>query len=132
MSLGNLELDAEERRLVALVHELNQAIADGRSGEETQRMMNRLLRDALSHFEHEERVLSKSAYPCPKGHAGLHLQIRVELEHAMEALRHAETQATRVEYGLLVQQLFVEHMRQETMKFANIRLSGSGSDSQET
>lgn len=129
---GIPELDAADRRINALVHELNQAIADGRDGAEIQRLMNQLLLDAFSHFEHEERVLSECAYPLPKGHAALHLQMRAELEHAMEELRNVQAHAMWAEYGLLVAQLFVEHMRQETMKYRNFLRPSSLSDSQGT
>lgn len=132
MGFGIPELDAAERRLNALVHELNQAIADGRDGEEIQRLMNQLLFEAVSHFEHEERVLSECAYPLQKGHAALHLQMRAELEHVIEVLRDVEAHAMWAECGLLVAQLFVEHMRQESMKYRNFRRSSSRSDSQGT
>jgi hemerythrin len=125
MGCGIPELDASDRRLNALVHELNQAIADGRDGDEIQRLMNQLLVDAVSHFEHEERVLSETDYPLLKGHAALHLQMRAELEHAMEKLRDVEARVMWAEYGLLVAQLFVEHMRQETMKYRNFLRSRS-------
>jgi len=129
MGCGVPELDAADRRLNALVHELNQAIADGRAEDEIQRLMNQLLLDAVSHFEHEERVFSETDYPLLKGHAALHLQMRAELEHAMEVLRDVEAHAMWAEYGLLVAQLFVEHMRQETMKYRNFLRSRSVSDS---
>jgi len=129
---GIPELDASDQRLKALVHELNQAIADGRDGDDIQRLMDQLLLDAVSHFEHEERVLSECAYPLPKGHAALHLQMRAELEHAMEELRNVQARAMWAEYGLLVAQLFFEHMRHETMKYRNFLRSGSLSDSQGT
>jgi hemerythrin-like metal-binding protein len=132
MGCGIPELDASDRRLNALVHDLNQANADGRDGAEIQRLMNQLLLDAVSHFEDEERVLSECAYPLPKGHAALHLQMRAELEHAMEDLRNVQARATWAEYGLLVAQLFFEHMRHETMKYRSFLRPGSISDSQGT
>jgi len=132
MGLGVPELDAADRRLNALVHLLNQAIADGRDGEEIQRLMHRLLLEAFSHFENEERVLSECAYPLQKGHAALHVQMRAELEHAMAVFRDVDARATWVECGLLVAQLFVEHMRQESMRYRNFLRSGSNSDSQAT
>jgi hemerythrin-like metal-binding protein len=132
MGLGIPELDAADRRINALVRELNQAIADGRDGAEIQRLMNRLLLDAFSHFEHEERVFSETNYPLLKGHAALHRQMRAELEHVMEKLRDVEARAMWAEYGLLVAQLFVEHMRQETMKYQNFLRSRSVSDSSGT
>jgi hemerythrin-like metal-binding protein len=132
MGFGIPELDADDRRLNALVHQLNQAIGDGRDGEAIQRLMHQLLLEAVSHFEHEERVLSECDYPLQKGHAGLHVQMRAELEHAMEILRDVEARATWAECGLLVAQLFVEHMRQESMKYRNFLHSSSRSDSQGT
>jgi hemerythrin len=127
-SFGISELDGEDQRLRALVHELNQAITDGRGAEEIQRVMNKILRDAISHFEHEEQVLSSCAYPLPEGHAGLHRQMRAELEHAMERFCDVKARATWADYGLLVEQLFVEHVRQEVMKYKNFQRTGSISD----
>ena len=130
MGFGIADLDAAERRLATLVQELNQAIADGRDREEMQRLTNQLLLDALSHFEYEERVFSECAYPLPKGHAALHVQMRAELEHALARVCDAESQAMRAEYGLLVKQLFVEHMRQEVRKYRASLRPGPISDTQ--
>jgi hemerythrin len=127
---GIPELDAEERRLSAQVHELNRAIADGRGADEIWQLMNRVLLDAVSHFEHEEQVFAKCAYPLLKGHAALHRQMTAELEHAMEVLRAVEARSMWGEYGLLVAQLFDEHMRQETMKYRNFVCHDSGPDLQ--
>lgn len=128
MGFGIPELDASELRLNALTHELNQAIAGDADGNAIQRVMNQILLEAGSHFELEERVLSESAYPSPKGHAALHLQIRAELEHAMEKFRDAQARALWTEYGLLVAQLFVEHMRQEAIKYQAFARSGTHFD----
>ncbi len=125
---GIPELDAADRRLVRLAQALNQAIADRRDGAEVRRLMNLLLLDALSHFELEERILSERAYPAAKGHAALHLQMKAELEHAMQALADAGAHAMWAEYGLLVTQLVVDHFRQETMKYREFQRTGSRFD----
>ena len=130
--MGIPELDAADRRINALLHELGLAIAGGSDRDEIQRLMRQILHEALSHFELEERTLMESAYPQPKGHAALHLQMRAELEYAMEELRHADGRALWAEYGLLITQLFVEHMRQEAVKYREFLRSNSGSDPQGT
>lgn len=127
---GIPELDAADQGLIALAQVLNQAIADGRDAGEIGRLMNQLVLDAVSHFELEERVLSERAYPAAKGHAALHLQMKAELEHAMEQLAEVGTHAMRAEYGLLITQLVVDHFRQETMKYRDFLRSGSAFDSQ--
>ena len=127
---GIPELDAADQSLIALAQVLNQAIADGRDGREIQQLINQLVLDAVSHFEIEERVLSERAYPAAKGHAALHLQMKAELEHAMEQLAQVGTHAMRTEYGLLITQLVVDHFRQETMKYRDYLRSGSAFDSQ--
>ena len=130
--LGLWKLDVEDQRLGALANELDQAIADGLDAEEIQKLMSQLLREALSHFEHEEQMLSQGVYPLPKGHAALNLQIRTELEHAMEALRDIEAHAMWTDYGLLVKQLFLEHILHESMQFRTILRSDSQFDSKGT
>ena len=94
--------------------------------------MYQLQREAFGHFENEERVLSECAYPLQKGHGALHVEMRAELEHAMAIFRDVEARATWAECGLLVTQLFVEHTRQESMKYRNFLGSGFRSDSQGT
>jgi hemerythrin-like metal-binding protein len=130
IGFGIPELDASELRLSALALELNQSIAEDADADAIQRVMNQILLEALSHFELEERVLSESAYPLPKGHAALHLQMRSELEHAMEKFRDVQARALWAEYGLLVAQLFVEHMRQEAIKYQAFARSGTLSNPQ--
>jgi len=50
----------------------------------------------------------------------------------MEELRHADGRALWAEYGLLITQLFVEHMRQEAAKYREFLRSNSRSDPQGT
>ncbi|MCJ7839045.1 MAG: hypothetical protein MUP61_07545 [Burkholderiales bacterium] len=114
---GITEIDVADRHLIALAHELNHAIAVGRDTEDIQRLANRLLLEAISHFEHEERVLWECGYPLIKGHAALHSQMLAELEHAREALCSMERHAAWTEYGLLIKQLVTDHFRQEAMKY---------------
>lgn len=128
MGFGIPELDAADQRLIALTQTLNQAIAGDRDGEEVRRMLDQLLLEAVSHFAHEERVLSEIGYPLPKGHAALHRQMLAELEHAMEALRLVQTREAWTEYGLLVTQLVVEHFRLETIQYRRFLRSNSLSD----
>jgi len=130
MGSGVPELDDADRRIKLLLLELNQAIADDREGEEIQRLMYQLLTEVVSHCESEERVLTQCSYPLAKGHAALHFQMRSELVHAMQELRNANVRTMRAEYVLLVTQLLVEHMRQETTKYRKYLQSSSASGSQ--
>lgn len=131
MGFGIPELDAEDQRLHALLRALNLAIGDGGDVEEIQRLMQQIELDALKHFEHEERLLEECAYPSRLGHAALHLQIKAEMEHAKKELRNIQVRQMWVDYGLLLTQLFVEHMRHETLKYrsflhANLRPGPQG------
>lgn len=126
---GIQELDAADRRLIELAQGLNQAIAAGCGREELLRLMSRLVLDAIDHFEMEERILSERAYPTVKGHAALHLQMKAEFEHALEAMSDARVHAMWAEYGILVKQLVVDHFQQETMKYRAFLHLGSGFDS---
>jgi len=117
LGFGIPELDAADRRLGTMAQELNDAIDSGRDTEAIQHLMDRLLLEAIGHFEYEERVLTERAYPLPKGHAALHLQMRAELEHAMDVFHDMKAHATWAAYGHLVTQLIVEHFRQETISY---------------
>ncbi|MBI4289844.1 MAG: hypothetical protein HY661_00025 [Betaproteobacteria bacterium] len=121
---GIPEVDDEDRALGALANELNRAIACGDEAE-IQRLMNRLLADARTHFANEERMLHAAAYPRLKGHAALHIQMRAEMEHAMEQFGHTRFHALWNEYGLLVKQLVTEHAVQERALFRDFLQSTS-------
>lgn len=125
---GSPEVDDQDQALGALANELNRAIACGNEAE-IQRLMNQLLADARMHFAHEERMLCDAAYPRLKGHAALHIQMRAEMEHAMEQFGHTRLRALWNEYGLLLEQLVTEHATQERVAFRDFLQSKSISDS---
>jgi len=114
---GIPELDVADRDMVAQAHVLNQAIAERADAIEIQRRVNRFVREARSHFKHEEQVLWECGYPLVKGHAALHVQMLAELEHAREALCAIERRAAWTEYGLLIKQLVTDHFREEALKY---------------
>ena len=117
LGLGIPELDADDRRLIALVRELNEVIDSGRDATGMRRLMQRVLDAAIDHFEREERVLLQTSYPLRRGHAALHRQMKSELEYAMEQFERDEMRSAWPAFGLLVEQLFFEHLRQETASY---------------
>ena len=130
LGFGIPELDTADRQLCAMAYELCRAISSGRDMEDIHQLMEELRLEAIRHFEYEEHVLLQRAYPRPAGHAALHRQIRMELEHASEELRDVKAHVMWVEYGHLITQLIVEHVRQETINYRRFMHSTPPSDTQ--
>ena len=92
-------IDADHRRLVEIINEITSAIDEGRA-EECIHLVPNFIEFSQHHFEREEALLNKHAYPLAeehrKHHAGLNEKMRniralaeraVDSKPAREALR---------------------------------------------
>ena len=92
-------IDADHRRLVEIINQITSAIDEGRA-EECMHQVPNFIEFSQRHFEREEALLSKHAYPLAeehrKHHAGLNEKMRniralaeraVDSKPAREALR---------------------------------------------
>jgi hemerythrin-like metal-binding protein len=119
LGLGVPELDAADREMASLVRELNRTIAADPDAGTTQELMDRILHHAVDHFAQEERVMLQAAYPLHNGHAALHRQMKAEFEYAREQFGRSELRSAWPAFGLLVEQLFFDHLRQESVRYRN-------------
>ena len=92
-------IDADHRRLVEIINEITSAIDEGRA-EECMHLVPNFIEFSQRHFEREEALLNKHAYPLAeehrKHHAGLNEKMRnirglaeraADSKPAQEALR---------------------------------------------
>ena len=117
LSLGVPELDEDHRRFISVIDDLNHAIISRQDKSEIQRVLNLVLTDAESRFEHEERVLSEHGYPEFREHSALHTEVTHQLLGMMDKFNSADRSYDWVEKALLVRKLVVDHLIEEDMKF---------------
>lgn len=117
LSVGIPEVDREHQRFLSLVNDLVALIAEGKGKARIERQMRLILADAISHFEHEERLFLEYGYPEATRHATLHSQIRKRLFRMMGEIRATDPDSTWVDKAMQVRQVLVDHLLQEDAKY---------------
>jgi hemerythrin len=72
-------MDQEHRKLIALVNDLNEAMKQGRSKDEMDRVFSELARYTQSHFASEERYMEKIGYPGLTRHMKEHAELMTQV-----------------------------------------------------
>ena len=121
LSVGIPEIDAEHRRFIRLVNELNDAIASRMGAAKLNRRMQAVLDDAVAHFQHEAVLFKEWGYPDAPGHEEKHAQITRTLREIMSQLANGGTEYEWVDAGLKIKKTLIDHLLNEDMKCRDYR-----------
>lgn len=111
------EIDAEHRRFIRLVNDLNEAIVDRLDVDEIRKRMQRVIDDAIEHFAHEEELFRKWNYPRAEEHAAVHAAIVQALNAIMSQFNQERSLYEWVAAGLRVKDALIQHLLVEDMKY---------------
>ncbi len=117
LSVGVPEIDAEHRKFIARVNELNEAIVGCKSKPVVERLLDLMLMEASHHFWHEQQLLQRWNYPERAAHAAKHAQLTAQLERVMKEFARADVSFTWALKGLYIKQQLVDHLLHEDMKY---------------
>lgn len=123
LRLGIPEIDAEHRRFIDLINQLNQAIAERMGMEEITRHLRNILEDAEAHFSHEEELLWNRRYPEAADHAEQHQRLTACLHEILQRLAQAITEFELIDTGLKIKNLLIEHLQNDDMRFRDYFLN---------
>jgi len=90
MSVLVPKFDEQHKQLVAMVHELNDAMKNGRGEEVIGGIIARLAEYAVSHFNQEEAYMREVGYPGLAGHHAIHEDLKKKVGEAIEAFEKGE------------------------------------------
>lgn len=110
-------IDAEHRAFVDLVNEMNARIQSGESCAEVRPIVKALIRDTVTHFEHEERLFQQWQYSGRGRHARMHSAILDRLAQLTRQLVEETPVSVRREIGLTIRDLLIDHIRNEDREF---------------
>ena len=116
-SVGIAEVDREHQQFLSLANDLVVCIADGKSKPEVQRLLRLLVKDAVSHFDHEERLFQRYGYPEAAQHIAIHATMRKRLAGAIEELDAAGPGTDWSRQATEIRQFLVDHMLKEDLKY---------------
>ncbi|MFZ2956930.1 MAG: bacteriohemerythrin [Candidatus Ozemobacteraceae bacterium] len=84
LEVGHVEIDAQHQELVKHLNVFLDAMAQGKSKEETAKFLNFLAEYIVSHFAAEEKIMAKFAYPQMRAHRALHMNFIKDLQSMEE------------------------------------------------
>lgn len=80
LSVGIEQMDDQHKKLVKMLHELNAAMASGKSKDLLGPLLKSLLDYTRYHFAAEEALLMREKYPPLTAHRGLHRDLTKQVE----------------------------------------------------
>jgi len=118
LSMSNPEIDAEHQHFIKLVNELNtEIVSQKRDKAAVEEIMNRIMKDAIAHFSHEERLFAEKGYPDAQEHTQIHSQLIYKFEQALKEIQNSDFGKVWIKAGLEIKDLLVSHVINEDMKY---------------
>jgi hemerythrin len=88
LSVHVSEMDKQHQKLIQLINELNEAMAQGKGKETVNRTVSGLLNYTKLHFGEEEKLFDRFSYPEKENQKKMHQKF---IEKAMEFKKQSET-----------------------------------------
>lgn len=118
MSVGIPEIDADHKRFVSLLDDLNRAILDRMEPEEIKMRLQAILDDAAKHFAHEEKLFRSWNYPDADEHARKHAAVIKSLQAIQDQLFAYQMPSEWISVGIEVKDILIDHLANEDAKYA--------------
>lgn len=118
MSVGIPEIDADHKRFMLLVDELNHSITERMRATEINKRLKHVIEDANRHFEHEEKLFLERNYPNATGHQHSHNNIRNSLKKIYDSFIPYGLEAEWLDAALVIKQILISHLLTEDMQYA--------------
>jgi len=118
MSVGIPEIDADHKRFISLVDELNISITERMKASEIKKRLQHVIRDANRHFEQEEKLFQERQYPNAEGHLRSHNNIRNMLNKVQDSFLPYGLEAEWLDAAQVIKQMLISHLLTEDMQYA--------------
>ncbi len=118
VSVGIPEIDADHKRFISLIDDLNRAILDRMEPEEIKKRLQFILDDTARHFAHEEKLLREWNYPDAEEHVRKHASVLNSLQAIQDQLFAYQMPAEWISVGIEVKDILINHLLMEDAKYA--------------
>ncbi len=125
LAVGVPEMDAEHRKFITRVNELDLAIVAAKDKATVRQAMDLMLSEAANHFKHEEELLAEWKYPHAAAHAAKHAALWTQFGGLLREFEQAEFSFVWAVKGLKVKQLLVAHLLKEDLTYRDYLQSRS-------
>lgn len=113
---GNTIIDDQHRKLIDNCNNLLTAILAHQPTEEVAELLDLLITDTVQHFEDEECVIKRSAFPSSEDHAKIHMEL-IEKARELIVSFHAGCLSIGELFQFIAYDVVIKHMLREDCKF---------------
>jgi hemerythrin len=117
LSIGVPGVDEEHRRFLALIEDLDAAIAAHSRPHEIERRLQVIVQEARAHFDHENRKLSELHLPHAERHIAAHARLGSQLWDALRTCYAIEPSEDWAKKGLVIKQMLLDHFQLDDLKY---------------
>lgn len=109
MSVGVKMIDEEHMRLIEIVNELSDALEEGKALVVLEGLLEAVVSFASYHFQHEESLFLRTAYPDAIHHIREHERLKSNIKDIQKRYRQAPSPEILTEVFVFTKDLFMNH-----------------------
>ncbi len=114
---GIKAVDDEHQALIEQVEKLYEAMSSGQGNKRVKEILDFIERYTKEHFQHEEKLYEKYAYPDLKRHKEIHRKFIADFEPLKEmALSHSEDKTNAIKINKVAMNWLMNHIGKEDKK----------------
>jgi len=117
MSVGVGVIDAEHKKLVALLNELYDGIQANQVKEKLGTVLDGLIAYAASHFKHEEQFFTETSYPDAPAHIKEHQNLTNQVLEVQKRYKAGDTGTLSMEVMNFLKRWLIDHIQGSDKKY---------------
>lgn len=117
LSVGIPSIDAQHKKLVAMVNELFDAMKAGNGKEILSKTLTGLVDYTVTHFNYEEKLFAQTAYSESASHKKEHENLKREVLSIQEKMRQGITSAQAMQILEFLKKWLVNHIQGSDKKY---------------
>ncbi len=117
LSVGVAVLDADHKKLVAMVNELYDSITAGRGKDAVGKVLDGLIAYTQTHFGREEQYFAQTAYPAAPAHRKEHTDLCQQVVAVQQKYRAGATGTLSLEVMNFLKNWLVNHIQGSDKKY---------------
>ena len=118
MSVGIASIDAEHKKLVAMLNELFDGVSAGKGREALGRVLDQLVDYTQVHFGNEERFFAQYGYPESAPHKKEHEDLAKQVLDVQRKYNSGASSALSMEVMSFLKNWLIKHIQGSDMKYA--------------
>ena len=125
MDVGIPEIDEDHKPIIISINEFNRSVTEGKDPTEIKRRLQLIIDETVRHFSQEEELFKEWQYSETTGHAKLHARILKAMQGIKDGFVPYGSDSSWMRVGIRIKQILVEHFKNEDVKYANFRRTGT-------